>query len=102
MGLGSSPVAVTSKQYVYQFTSLDFHIIPSGFRCLPGVFSYLPDGKFTTRSHPEKVLKICHFPNESSSPRWGTKTECIAIDKTDYLGIIGNYRAFYRELYQEE
>ena len=30
--------------------------------CIPGVFSHLPGGKFTTRSHPGKVLKIWHFP----------------------------------------
>ena len=51
-----------SKQYIYQFTLLDFHIISGGFRCLPVGFSYLPGGKFATRSHPGKVFKIWHFP----------------------------------------
>ena len=44
-----------SKQYIFQFYSLDFHIIP-------GRFSYLPGGKFITRSHPGKVLKTWDFP----------------------------------------
>ena len=50
-----------SKQYICQITSLDFHIILDGFRCLPSGFSYLTGGKFTTRSHPGKVLKILRF-----------------------------------------
>ena len=43
-----------SAQYIYQFTGLDFHTIPCGFRCLP-------DGKFVPRSQPGKFLKIWHF-----------------------------------------
>ena len=39
-----------------------FWYLLGGFGCIPGGFSYLPCGKFTTRSHPGKVLKIWHFP----------------------------------------
>ena len=44
----------TSAQYYCQWTSLNFHNIPDGFRCLPG-------GKFTRRFNPRKCLKIWHF-----------------------------------------
>ena len=60
-----------SKQYIYQFTLLDFHIISGGFRCLPVGFSYLPGGKFATRSHPGKVFKIWHFPHVSQADPTG-------------------------------
>ena len=48
--------------------------IPGAFRCLPGGFSYLLSAKFTTRPHPEKFGE---FPDESSSPHWGTETGCL-------------------------
>ena len=44
-----------SLQYIYQLTSLDFHVTSGGFCCLPS-------GKFTPRSHPRKFLKILDFP----------------------------------------
>ena len=51
-----------SVQYICQFTSLDFHIIPGGFRCIFSGFLFLPGGKFTLRSHPGELFKIWHFP----------------------------------------
>ena len=85
--LGKSGIYVfNSVQYLCQFTSLDFYIIPGTFPYLPDAFPYLPDafpylpdafsylpdafsylpdafpylpgGKFTPRSHPVKFLKI--------------------------------------------
>ena len=50
-----------SAQYICQFTSLDFHVIPGGFRCLPGRFPFPLSGKFTPRFHTDKVFKIWHF-----------------------------------------
>ena len=44
-----------STQYICQFTSLVFHIIPCRFRCVPG-------RKFTPTSQLGKFLKIWHFP----------------------------------------
>ena len=44
-----------SAHYNCQFTSLDFHDIPGGFRCLPA-------GKFIPTSHPGKFVKICQLP----------------------------------------
>ena len=61
-----------SKQYTDQFTSLDFHIISGGFRCLP-------NGKLTTVSRPGKFLKIGIFPDESHSPHRGTEAGCFQI-----------------------
>ena len=64
-----------SVLYIFQFTSLDLHMIPGGFRSLPSGFSYVPDVKFTRRSHPGKFLKI--FSGKSSSPHRRTETGCI-------------------------
>ena len=69
-----------SKQYICQITSLAFHIILDGFRCLPSGFSYLTGGKLTTRSHPGKVLKILHFlwwVKESPPGYWGRVSEYL-------------------------
>ena len=55
---------------------MDFHILPGGFRCIPGGLSYLPGMKFTTSSHPQKFWKFGIFPGDSSSPYRGTKTWC--------------------------
>ena len=43
-----------SLQYIFQFISLDFYIIPGG---LP----YLPGGKILPSSNPGKFFKIWHF-----------------------------------------
>ena len=70
-----------SKQYIPQFTSLDFYIFPGGFRCIPGGFSYLPGGQFTASSHSGKVLKIWHFP------RWVKQSLPGYWDRVFYINI---------------
>ena len=50
-----------SAQYICQFTSLDFHIIPCGFHCLTGGFPYLSGRKFTFRSHPRTFFENLTF-----------------------------------------
>ena len=59
-----------STQYICQFTSLVFHIIPCRFRWVPG-------RKFTPTSQLGKFLKFDIFPGHSSSPHRDTKTGCI-------------------------
>ena len=61
------------KQYICQITSLDFHIILDGFRCLPSGFSYLTGGNLLLGLTPEKFCKFCIFSGESRSPHRGTE-----------------------------
>ena len=57
-----------SKQHIHQFTLLDFHIFPGGFRFLSGGISLLPGGKFTTRSHRGSFETLAFSPVSQAVP----------------------------------
>ena len=70
---------IKSKQYFHQFTSLDFHIFPGGFRLSPVGFLISPVENLLLGLTPEKFLKFGIFHGESSSPYRGTETGCITV-----------------------
>ena len=59
-----------SMQYICQFTSLYFRIIPDEFRCLSGENLLLG-------VTPENFWKFDTFPGEQSCPHRGTETGCF-------------------------
>ena len=84
--LGKSGIYVfKSAQYICQFTSPDFHIIPGGFCSLPGGLPYLPSGNLLLGFTPKNFLKFDIFPGESSSPHRGTETGCT---KAIYIDVV--------------
>ena len=75
--LGKSSIYVfNSKQYISQFISLDFHIIPGGLSPR-WVFLISPVESLLLGFTQEKFWNFGIFPGESSSPHQGIETGCI-------------------------
>ena len=78
------------KSGLCQFTSMNFHIIPIGFP------DASPLKKLFPGFAPENIWKFYIFPDESSSPRWGTETGRFKLFSFVTKKIVPYSRTLYK------